>query len=73
MPPLPRHPLISSDPTVRSGRPYLTGTRINVADVLEWLNSGVTEAALLNDFPELTPEMIRACLRYSSDRGHWSY
>lgn len=73
MPPLPRHPLISSDPTVRSGRPYLTGTRLSVADVLDWLNSGVTEAALLRDFPELTPEMIRACPRYSSDRGHWSY
>jgi uncharacterized protein (DUF433 family) len=73
MPPLPRHPLISSDPTVRSGRPYLTGTRISVADVLDWLNSGVTEEALLRDFPDLTPEMIRACLRFSSDRGHWSY
>lgn len=73
MPPLPRHPLISSDPTVRSGRPYLTGTRLSVADVLDWLNSGVTEADLLRDFPELKPEMIRACLRYSSDRGHWSY
>ncbi|TDN38444.1 DUF433 domain-containing protein [Hymenobacter sp. UV11] len=73
MPPLPRHPLISTDSTVRSGRPYLTGTRISVADVLDWLNSGVTEAALLRDFPDLTPEMIHACLRYSSDRGHWSY
>jgi uncharacterized protein (DUF433 family) len=73
MPPLPHQPLISTDPTVRSGRPYLTGTRISVADVLDWLNSGMTEAALLGDFPELTPEMIRACLHYSSDRGHWSY
>ena len=73
MPSHPRYPLISSDPTVRSGRPYLTGTRISVADVLEWLGSGEMEAALLRDFPELTPEMIRACLRYSSDRGHWAY
>ncbi len=73
MPPLPRYPLISSDPTVRSGRPYLTGTRISVADVLDWLNSGTTEEALLLDFPELTPEMIRTCLHFSADRGHWSY
>ena len=73
MPTHPRNPLISSDPTVRGGRPYLTGTRISVADVLEWLGSGMTEATLLRDFPELTPEMIRACLRHSSDRGHWSY
>jgi uncharacterized protein (DUF433 family) len=73
MPALPNNPLISSDPTVRSGRPYLTGTRISVADVLEWLASGITKADLLRDFPELTPEMIQACLRFSADRGHWSY
>ncbi len=73
MPALPNNPLISLDPTVRSGRPYLTGTRISVADVLEWLGSGLTAAELQRDFPVLTPEMIQACLRYSSDRGHWSY
>jgi len=73
MPPHPRQPLISTDPTVRGGRPYLTGTRISVADVLEWLGSGLTEADLLRDFPVLTPEMIQACLRYSADRGHLQY
>ena len=73
MPSHPRSPLISRDPTVRSGRPYLTGTRISVANVLEWLGSGTTEAALLRDFPDLTPEMIRVCLHFSADRGHWSY
>ena len=73
MPALPNNPLISSDPTVRSGRPYLTGTRISVADVLEWLASGITEADLLRAFSELTPDMIQACLRFSADRGHWSY
>ena len=73
MPPHPRQPLISSDPTVRSGRPYLTGTRMSVADVLDWLGSGMTEAGLLRDFLELTPEMVRAYLRFSSDRGHLQY
>ncbi len=73
MPTHPLNPLISSDSTVRGGRPYLTGTRISVADVIEWLGSGMTQAALLRDFPELTPEMIHACLRHSSDRGHWAY
>ncbi|MDJ0366381.1 DUF433 domain-containing protein [Hymenobacter sp. H14-R3] len=73
MPPHPHNPLISTDATVRSGRPYLTGTRISVADVLDWLNSGLTEADLLRDFPVLTPAMIRACLHHSADRGHWSY
>ncbi|MGI4835382.1 MAG: DUF433 domain-containing protein [Janthinobacterium lividum] len=73
MPAHPRHPLVGHDPTVRGGRPYLTGTRISVADVLEWLGSGLSEAQLLQDFPVLTSEMLQAALRYSGDRGHFAY
>lgn len=73
MPAHPRHPLISQDATVRGGRPYLTGTRISVADVLEWLGSGLSEAQLLRDFPALTPDMLQAAKRFSGDRGHFSY
>ena len=73
MPAHPRHPLISQDATVRSGRPYLTGTRIGVADVLEWLGSGMSEAQILQDFPDLTAEMLHAARRFSGDRGHFSY
>lgn len=71
MPPLPRHPLISQDPTVRGGRPYFTGTRIGVADVLEWLAGGLSEAQLLRDFPQLTAEMLHAARRFSGDRAQW--
>ena len=71
MPAHPRFPLISQDPTVRGGRPYFTGTRISVADVLEWLAGGMTEAQLLRDFPQLTPEMLHAARRFSRDRGQW--
>ena len=66
-----RFPLISQDPTVRGGRPYFTGTRISVADVLEWLGSGMSEAQLLHDFPQLTPEMLHAARNFSRDRGQW--
>lgn len=71
MPAHPRHPLISTDPTVRSGRPYFTGTRISVNDVLEWLGSGMSEAQLLHDFPQLTAEMLHAAQRFSGDKGQW--
>lgn len=73
MPTDPRFPLISQDPTVRGGRPYFTGTRISVADVLEWLGSGMNETQLLHDFPQLTPEMLQAARSFSGDRSHLSY
>jgi uncharacterized protein (DUF433 family) len=42
--------------------------RIAVADVLGWLASGQTHRQILDDFPELTEDDIRACLAYAADR-----
>jgi len=39
-----------------------------VSDVLEYLASGMTEADILRDFPELTPDDIHACLAFAADR-----
>lgn len=39
-----------------------------MADVLGWLASGVTHEQILDDYPELTEEDIRACLAYAADR-----
>ena len=46
----------------RSGQPCVRGMRIAVRDVLEYLAGGMTTDEVLADFPELTPEDIRACL-----------
>ena len=37
-------------------------------DVLDYLASGMTEAGILADFPDLTAEDIRACLAFAADR-----
>jgi len=50
----------------RSGRPCVRGTRITVGDVLGWLASGMTEAEILDDYRELKPDDIRACLAYAA-------
>ncbi len=42
--------------------------RITVSDVLDYLASGMSEAQILNDFPELTHEDICACLAFAADR-----
>jgi uncharacterized protein (DUF433 family) len=64
----PKHPLIGIDPEIRFGRACLIGTRISVDDVLGWLSNGMSNAEIIEDFPELNEDLIRACLRYAADR-----
>jgi uncharacterized protein (DUF433 family) len=42
--------------------------RITVYEVLDYLASGMTEAEILADFPDLTGEDLRACLAFAADR-----
>ena len=53
---------------MRSGKPCIVGTRITVYDVLEYLAGGMTDEQLINDFPDLTREDIRACLAFAAAR-----
>lgn len=59
---------LTIDPAMRGGKPCIRGLRITVYDVLEYLASGMSEADILNDFPDLTREDIRACLEFAADR-----
>lgn len=55
---------------VRFGKPTIKGTRITVYDVLGWLASGMTIQDIIDDFPELNEDQIRACLSYAADKEH---
>ena len=46
----------------------MKGTRITVYDVLEYLAGGMTEEQILADFPDLTPDDIRAVLAFAAAR-----
>ncbi len=59
---------ITIEPGKRSGKPCIRGLRITVYDVLDYLASGMTEAEILKDFPDLTAEDIKACLAFAADR-----
>jgi uncharacterized protein (DUF433 family) len=59
---------ITTNPVIRGGKPCLAGTRITVSDVLEYLAGGMREAQIVTDFPELTPEHIRAVLAFAAER-----
>ena len=46
----------------------IRGFLLTVSDVLGYLASGMTEAEVIEDFPELTPEDIRACFAFAANR-----
>ncbi|MEX2139844.1 MAG: DUF433 domain-containing protein [Pirellulales bacterium] len=60
--------IITIEPGKRSGKPCIRGMRITVSDVLGYLAAGMTKEEILDDFPELTEEDIRACLAFAADR-----
>jgi len=54
------------DPDVVHGRPRVRGTRVRVTDVLSLLAAGASEAEILEDYPYLSADDIRACLQYAA-------
>lgn len=61
---------ITIEPGKCGGRPCIRGMRIRVKDVLEMLGSGASEAQILEDFPDLKAEDIRACLQYAAAQAN---
>ncbi len=61
---------IKINPEKRFGKPCIRDTRTTVYDVLGWLASGMTFDEIIQDFPELSVEDIKACLAYAADREH---
>jgi uncharacterized protein (DUF433 family) len=60
--------IITIEPGKRGGKPCIRKMRITVYDVLGWLAAGMSQAEIIDDFPELTEEDIRACLEFVADR-----
>lgn len=55
------------DPNVMLGKPVIRGTRIPVELIVRKLGEGASEADLLDAYPALTAEDIRAALAYAAD------
>ncbi len=56
---------ITARPDVFGGKPIIRDMRISVELVLSLLSQGATQDELLDDYPELEPEDIRACIAYA--------
>lgn len=59
--------LITVTPGVRGGKPCIAGTRITTYDILEYLAGGMSEEEILEDFPALRSEHIRAALMFAAN------
>lgn len=60
------HERIVTDPQAVHGRAHIKGTRVRVSDVLSHLAAGDSEADILEFFPCLTSDDVRACLGYAA-------
>ena len=65
---MPAFDRISLDPDVMGGKPCIRGMRITVGTILGLLASGHTEEEILQAYPYLEKEDIRAALAYATWR-----
>jgi uncharacterized protein (DUF433 family) len=58
---------IHSDPDVLCGKPVVRGTRLSVAFLLGLFAAGWSEQQVLENYPSLTSEALRAVFAYASE------
>lgn len=58
---------IEINPAVMLGKPVIRGTRIKVELLLRKLAEGASEADLLDAYPNLSTDDIRAAINYAAD------
>ena len=58
---------VEVNPKIMMGKPVILGTRIPVEIVVRKISEGASERQLLNAYPRLQKEDIKAALRYAAD------
>lgn len=69
---------ISSDPDICHGKPCIKGTRIPVYLIVSLVAEGESVESIIQDYPSLTPEDIKAAIYYAAklceyEPMHYSY
>ena len=57
---------ISIDPKICHGQACIKGTRIPVHQIIRMLASGDKSEEILEDYPTITAEDVKACLEYAA-------
>ena len=58
---------VSVDPNICFGKPCIRGTRIWVSLLLDMLADGMTVQRILDEYPQLQPDDIRAAIAYGAE------
>jgi uncharacterized protein (DUF433 family) len=58
---------IEVNPKIKLGKPVIRGPRIPVELILRKFGEGATEADLLDAYPDLTRDDVRAAMAYAAD------
>ena len=64
---------ITIDEKICNGKPTIRGKRIAVQTILEFLSAGDSPDEVLEQYPSLTPEDIKACLQFATELMKRSY
>src|SRR5215210_2792183 len=59
--------VIGSNPDILGGKPAVIGTRLSVEFLLGLFASGFTEADVLANYPQLTPNTLRAVFAFGAE------
>jgi len=64
---------INSSPNIFGGKPIIRGRRVAVEHILDMLAAGDDEETILEGFPFLEPNDIRACMVYAASLARHEY
>jgi uncharacterized protein (DUF433 family) len=59
---------ITNNPAVLTGKPIIRGMRISVEQILKMLARGISHDDIIQEFPLLEEEDIKACLLYAANK-----
>ena len=68
-----RSGLVVRDPAICNGQAVIKGTRITVSVILDRLAAGMTEAEILEDYPTLTVDGVRAAAAHGAELARDEY
>lgn len=61
---------IHADPAILTGKPVIRGTRLGVEFLLALFAAGWTHEQVLDSYPQLTPETLRAVFAFAAEAMH---
>lgn len=58
---------VTTDPAIAGGKPCIRGTRIYIDIILDGMAEGLTAEQIIDHYPHLTQEDVRAALAYAAE------